>query len=64
MNTWKSGNLMIKSKLPPQSGSNRETVELHPEKGPESFKVFLRYRSESNFEEMNNNKESQKEKDL
>ena len=49
---------MIKSKLPPQSDSNLETVELHPEKGPESFKVFLRYRSESNFEEMNNNKES------
>ena len=34
-----SKNLVVKSKLPPRSGSSLEAVEPHPEKGAIKFKV-------------------------
>ena len=37
-----SGNLVVKSKLPPWSGSRLEVVEPHPQKGAIKFQVFLK----------------------
>ena len=37
------GNLVVKSKLPPWSGSSLEAVEPHPGKGVITFFVFFQY---------------------
>ena len=36
-----SGNLVVKSKLPPRSGSSLEAVEPHPQKGAIKFGCFF-----------------------
>ena len=37
MSTWNFWNLVIKSKVPPRSGSSLEAFELHPQKGVIKF---------------------------